>query len=102
MPGSLRRRPRSACAERAAARVWRCRCRTPRRARGATILASILRRAAVNPRRITPGTLALVVAALLVLAVGLYTANGGFQLAGALILLVGIFLAITQASGRGG
>ena len=56
----------------------------------------------MNPRRITPGTLALVVAALLVLAVGLYTANGGFQLAGALILLVGIFLAITQASGRGG
>lgn len=56
----------------------------------------------MNPKRITPGTLALVVAALLVLAVGLYTGNGGFQLAGALILLVGIVLAISQASGRGG
>ena len=56
----------------------------------------------MNPRRIPPGTLALVVAALLVLAVGLYTGNGGFQFAGALILLVAIVLAISQASGRGG
>lgn len=49
--------------------------------------------------QITPGTVALAVAGVLILAVGTYTANGGLQLAGGLVLLVAILLAIRDASG---
>lgn len=55
----------------------------------------------MNPKQIESSTIALVVAALVVLCVGAYTDNGGLQLAGALILLVGIVLAFSQAGSRG-
>jgi len=54
----------------------------------------------MNLRRVTRGTFALLVAGLVVLATGVYTDNGGFQLAGALFLLVGLIAAINQASER--
>ena len=54
----------------------------------------------MNLKQITPSTFALLVAGLLALAVGTYTANGGFQLAGGLILLVGLILAFNQAGKR--
>ncbi|WP_154659581.1 hypothetical protein [Arenimonas composti] len=54
----------------------------------------------MNLKQITPSTFALLVAGLLVLVVGTYTANGGFQLAGGLILLVGVILAFSQACRR--
>lgn len=54
----------------------------------------------MNLKQIKPGTFALLVAGMLPLAVGTYTANGGFQLAGGLILLVGLVLAFNQAGKR--
>ena len=53
-------------------------------------------------KKITPGTIALFVAALLILAVGTYTDNGGFQLAGGLVLVGAISLALSQAKKRSG
>lgn len=44
--------------------------------------------------RISSATFALLVVALLVLAVGAYTSNGGFQLAGGLFLLVAVIRAL--------
>lgn len=53
-------------------------------------------------KQISTSTIAILVAALFVLATGSYTDNGGFQLAGALLLVVGLILAFNQASDRGG
>lgn len=53
----------------------------------------------MNVKQIKPATVAIAVAGLLVLAVGTYTANGGFQLAGGLFLLVTVILAVNQAGG---
>lgn len=50
----------------------------------------------MNLNRINPGTIALFVAGTFVFAVGRYTANGGFQLAGGLILLVAVILVLQQ------
>lgn len=52
-------------------------------------------------KRISPGTIALLVAALFVLITGIYTDNGGFQLAGGLLLVVGLVSAFNQARDRG-
>ncbi|MCA9968631.1 MAG: hypothetical protein KC425_00370 [Anaerolineales bacterium] len=52
-------------------------------------------------KHIASSTIALIVAGILILSVGTYTDNGGFQLAGALILLVGIILAFSQAKSGG-
>lgn len=49
---------------------------------------------------ITSSTIALLVAALLILGVGIYTDNGGFQLAGGLVLVAGVLLAFPQAGKR--
>lgn len=56
----------------------------------------------MNLKQIKSSTIALFVAAVLILAVGTYTTNGGFQLAGGLVLLVAIILAISQAGSRAG
>ena len=48
-------------------------------------------------KQIKSTTLALFVAGLLVLVAGTYTSNGGFQLAGGLVLLVAAILALNQA-----
>ncbi|TWT17095.1 hypothetical protein FQY83_17465 [Luteimonas marina] len=56
----------------------------------------------MNLKQIKSNTIALLVAGVLILTVGTYTTNGGFQLAGGLVLLVAIILAISQASSRAG
>ena len=56
----------------------------------------------MNLKQITSSTLALLIAAAFVLLVGTYTDNGGFQLAGALLLVVALILAFNQARRRGG
>lgn len=53
-------------------------------------------------KRITPGTIALFVAAFLILGVGTYTDNGGLQLAGGLVLVGAISLALSLAKKRNG
>lgn len=57
---------------------------------------------AMQIKRMKSTTVALIVAGLLVLAVGTYTSNGGFQLAGGLFLLVAIVRAISQAGSGDG
>jgi len=54
----------------------------------------------MKPRGIPASTIALLVSGLLILATGTYTENGGFQLAGAIVLAVGVLLALRQATGR--
>lgn len=53
-------------------------------------------------QQITSSTVALLLAALLVLLTGIYTDNGGFQLAGALLLLVAVLLAFKQGTNGDG
>lgn len=55
----------------------------------------------MNLKQVTSGTLALLAAAALMLLVGTYTDNGGFQLAGVLLLVVALLLAFNQARGKG-
>ena len=52
-------------------------------------------------RQITPATISLLMAALVMLAVGTYTDNGGFQLAGVILLVVVLIAAFNQVRGRG-
>ncbi len=52
--------------------------------------------------RIRASTIALAVAAGLMLLVGTYTGNGGFQLAGVLIAVVAVVVAFNQARSSGG
>jgi uncharacterized membrane protein len=47
--------------------------------------------------RIRPATIALIVAAIVVLVVGAYTENSGFQLAGLILGVVAVITAINQA-----
>lgn len=54
----------------------------------------------MNFRQIKPATFALMVAGVFILVVDAYTENGGFKLAGGLILLAAIVLAFNQASKR--
>ena len=52
-------------------------------------------------RKIKPTTIALLLAALVVVVVGTYTDNGGFQLAGFIMLFVAFITAFNQARGPG-
>lgn len=54
----------------------------------------------MSPRGISASTIALLVSGLVVLGTGTYTDNGGFQLAGAILLVVGVLLALRQATSR--
>lgn len=56
----------------------------------------------MNLQRVTSSSLSLLVAGVFVLLVGTYTDNGGFQLAGALLLVVGLIRAFNQARNRSG
>lgn len=56
----------------------------------------------MNLQQITSSTVALLVAALLLLITGTYTGNGGFELAGSLLLVVAVLVALRQASNRDG
>lgn len=51
-------------------------------------------------RQIKSSTVSLFVAALLMLATGTYTDNGGFQLAGVILLVVVLITAFNQARDR--
>ncbi len=51
-------------------------------------------------RQIRPTTISLLLAALVMAAVGTYTDNGGFQLAGVILLVVVLITAFNQARGR--
>ena len=48
-------------------------------------------------RQIKPSTIALLVAALVMLAVGTYADNGGFKLAGIILLVVVLITEFNQA-----
>lgn len=50
----------------------------------------------VTPKPVSSTAIALIVAALLTLVSGIYTDNGGFQLAGAMVFLVAVVLAIKE------
>ena len=54
----------------------------------------------MNLKQISSSTIAILIVALIVLATGTYTDNGGFQLAGFLFLLVGCLLAFKQVRDR--
>lgn len=56
----------------------------------------------MNLKQISSSTVALLVAALFALLTGAYTDNGGFQLAGALLPMVGLVLASNRARDRDG
>lgn len=51
-------------------------------------------------KKIKSSTVALLVGGLLLLLVGTYTENGGFQFAGALLLFVSVIIALRQAGSR--
>jgi uncharacterized membrane protein len=50
--------------------------------------------------RIRPATIALIVAAIVMLLVGAYTENSGFQLAGLILGVVAVITALNQARSR--
>lgn len=54
----------------------------------------------MNLKQITSSTISLIVAAILLLVVGTYTENSGFQLAGAILLTITIITAFNQARKR--
>lgn len=56
----------------------------------------------MNLKKVKPSTIAVIVAALLILLVGTYTENNGFRLAGVLVLLGGVVMAFTEARKRDG
>lgn len=56
----------------------------------------------MNLKQIKSTTLALFLAGLFLLGAGIYTSNGGFQLAGGILLMVAAILALNQASNRTG
>jgi hypothetical protein len=53
----------------------------------------------MNLKNVGTSTVALLVCGLFILATGWYTDNGGFQLAGALVLLAGVLRAYHEARG---
>ena len=56
----------------------------------------------MNLKQVKPNAVALLVAGALLLVVGSYTGNGGFQLAGGMTLVVALILALNQANHRPG
>ena len=54
----------------------------------------------MNLKQITSSTISLIVAAILLLVVGTYTENSGFQLAGAILLTITIITGFNQARKR--
>jgi len=56
----------------------------------------------MNLKHIKSSTYAMLVGGLFVLGVGTYTDNGGFQLAGGILLVVAIIVALNDAASRAG
>ena len=54
----------------------------------------------MNFHRVRPSTIAILLCGVFVLATGMYTDNGGFQLAGCILLVIGLINALNQALGR--
>lgn len=54
----------------------------------------------MNLKQITPSTISLTVTTIIVFAVGIYTDNSGFQLAGGILLIVTLITAFNQARKR--
>ncbi len=54
----------------------------------------------MNLKQITPSTISLIVPTIMLLAVGTYTDNSGFQLAGGILLIVMLIIAFNQARKR--
>lgn len=54
----------------------------------------------MNIKKISPGTISLIVAAMMLFVVGTYTENSGFQFAGGILLTVALITALNQASKR--
>lgn len=54
----------------------------------------------MNSLKLNSGTIALLVVALLVGGVGLYTENNGFVVAGAIFLVVAVITAVNQLRGK--
>ena len=52
----------------------------------------------MNARQLTSSTIALLVAGIVIFGVGTYTQNGGFQLAGGLVCLVAVIMALRGPS----
>ena len=56
----------------------------------------------MNLNKIKPSTVSLVLAGLVILSVGTYTENGGFQLAGVILLVVMLITGFNQARDKEG
>ena len=54
----------------------------------------------MNLKNIKSTTYALLVAGLFILLTGTYTDNGGFQLAGGMLIFVTLIIALGQATGK--
>ena len=54
----------------------------------------------MSPKNIKPITYALLVAGSAILLTGTYTDNGGFQLAGGMLIFISLILALGQARGK--
>jgi len=54
----------------------------------------------MNLKQITPSTISLIVTTIILFAVGTYTDNSGFQLAGGIFLTVTLITAFNQARKR--
>lgn len=54
----------------------------------------------MNLKQITPSTISLIVAAIMLVAAGTYTDNSGFQFAGGILLVVALITAFNQAGKR--
>jgi len=54
----------------------------------------------MNLQKIKPSTISLIVVAVMILAVGTYTDNSGFQFAGGIFLTVALITAFNQARKR--
>ncbi|MBL0077441.1 MAG: hypothetical protein IPP41_16560 [Rhodocyclaceae bacterium] len=54
----------------------------------------------MNLKNIKPTSYALLVAGLVMLLTGTYTDNGGFQLAGGMLIFITLIIALGQANGK--
>ncbi len=56
----------------------------------------------MNLKQIKSSTYTLLICGFFILVVGTYTENGGFQLAGAMLAVICLILALSQATGKNG
>ena len=56
----------------------------------------------MNLKRVKPSTVSLLLCGFFILLVGTYTENGGFQLAGVMLAVICLILALGQATSKNG